>query len=132
MPWPLARALALVGILPASSDVWLSLWLGNPVSGGVELTLTGYARVAFQDWTTTDFGSSSARSNASVILFASITAAGTSDYWAIMDSSVGGTVLRSNFVLNAIQSPQPIIFTGAATEPRFTISALQITATDPG
>jgi hypothetical protein len=124
--WPEARARALEAILLTGADVWIALWLGNPIDGGAEITLTGYARVAFQTWTTIDLSGASSRQNAAPITFPNVTAAGTADYWAIHDASVGGVLLRSAPLLNILDQPTPIIFGGGGDVAEFPVNALRI------
>jgi len=130
----LGRALMLAGVLPAGVDRYVALYLGNPldmVSPGVEITLTGYARVAHQDWATSvPMVGESQRANASPIQFASITEAGTADHWAIFDASVGGTLLRAGPVTDVLGIPFPIVFSGLGDEPRFQINALRVRVKD--
>lgn len=121
----------LAAVLPAGTDRYVALYLGNPSLAGVEITLTGYARVAHQDWSTSvPVVGESVRANASPILFASITQAGQADYWAILDAAVGGNLLRRGLITDLIGSPTPIVFTGVGQEPRFPIGALSILVRD--
>ena len=123
--YPEARALALAAILPAGTDVYVALFLGNPIDGGAELTLTGYARAAFQNWTTADLGGESQRSNAAVLAFLEITGAGTADYWAIYDSPGGGVLLRSGMLLDGLGQPIIIVLSGAGDFVQFNIGGLR-------
>lgn len=125
------RELMLAGVLPAGVDRYVALYEGDPSGAGVELTLAGYARVAHQDWTTSVLGvGESQRSNASEILFATITDAGIADYWAIFDAAVGGNLLRFGAVTDFIGVPAPVVFTGLGEEPRFGIGAIKIGVRD--
>jgi len=125
------REYMLAGLLPAGTDRYVALYLGDPTDAGIEITLTGYARVGHQDWATSvPIVGESTRSNASPILFASITQAGTADYWAIFDASVGGNLLRRGLVTDLIGTPTPIVFTGVGEEPRFGIKAISILVRD--
>jgi hypothetical protein len=128
--WPESRAAALAAILPATTDVYIAMFLGNPIAGGVELTLTGYARVAYQDWTTADLGGSSVRSNASFITFPTITQAGSADYWGIYDSAVAGVLLRSGQLQDNLGQMITINFLGLGDEAQFTVGALTVTLTE--
>jgi hypothetical protein len=125
------RALMLAGVLPAGTDRYLALYLGNPAEAGVEITLTGYARVGHQDWTTSvpDVGEST-RSNASPILFPTITQAGSADYWAIFDASVAGNLLRFGTITDLIGTPTPVAFSGLGEEARFLVGAIVISIRD--
>jgi hypothetical protein len=130
--WPEARALALAAILPAGTDRHIALFLGNPVDGGAELTLTGYDRVAFQDWSTSFSAGESIRSNASDIVWPTITDAGDASYWAIFDSPLPGpgVLLRSGMLLDNLGQPITITFSGLGDEARLTIGTLRIKATE--
>ena len=98
---------------------------------GVEITLMGYARAAHQDWTTSVPGvGESARSNASPIEFATITEAGSADYWAIFDDAVAGNLLRFGTITDFIGAPTPVVFSGAPEEARITIGAIVIRVQD--
>lgn len=128
---PEARELALAAILPASTDRYIALFLGNPIAGGVELSLTGYARVAHQDWATTHpMTGESVRSNTSAITFPTVTDPGDCDYWAIYDADVGGTLLRFGQVLDDLGQPFTVNFTGGGDEAQFNIDALRIKMRD--
>jgi hypothetical protein len=117
----------LAGVLPAGTDRYVALYLGNPAGAGVELTLTGYARVAHQDWSTSVPGvGESARSNASAIEFPTITQAGSADYWAIFDASVAGNLLGFGSITDFIGAPTPVVFSGVGEEARFLIGAIVI------
>lgn len=128
------RALMLAGVLPAGTDRYVALYLGNPGDPGdpgVELTLAGYARAAHQDWTTSVLGvGQSERSNASPIEFATITEAGSADYWAIFDAAVAGNLLRVGPITDIIGAPTPVVFSGVGEEARFTIGAIAIQVMD--
>lgn len=125
--YPEARALMLAAVLPASTDVYIALWLGNPIDGGAELTLTGYARVAFQNWATFDLGGESERKNAAAITFPTITDAGTADYWSIHDGATEPSVLlRSGPLLDDLGQPITIVLTGGGDDVQFNLNALRI------
>jgi hypothetical protein len=126
------RALMLAGLLPAGTDRYIALYLGNPsTAAGLEITLTGYVRVAHQDWTTTIPGvGESVRSNASDIQFATITQAGAADYWAIFDAAVAGNLLRYGLITDMIGTPSPVVFSGFGDDPRFPIGALRVPQKD--
>jgi hypothetical protein len=125
------RALMLAGVLPAGTDRYLALYLGNPAQTGVELTLTGYARVGHQDWTTSVPGvGQSARANASTIEFPTITQAGSADYWGIFDASVAGNLLRFGPVTDLLGAPTPVVFSGVGEEARFLIGTVVISVRD--
>ena len=125
------RALMLAGVLPAGTDRYVALYLGDPVDGGAELTLTGYARVAHQNWSTTvPSPGQSDRANASAVLFPNITQAGTADYWAIFDAAVGGNLLRAGLITDIIGEPTPVVFSGLGDQARFPIGALRIRLRD--
>jgi hypothetical protein len=125
------RALMLASVLPAGTDRYVALYLGNPIDGGVELTLTGYARVGHQDWSTTvPTPGQSERANASPVLFPNITQAGTADYWAIFDAAVGGNLLRIGLITDIIGVPSPVVFSGLGDQARFPIGALRIKVMD--
>jgi hypothetical protein len=128
----IGRALMLAGVLPAGVDRYVALYLGNPSTvEGVELTLTGYARVAHQDWTTTVPGvGESERSNASPILFPTISQAGSADYWGIFDAAVAGNLLRFGSVTDLLGAPTPVVFTGAGEDARFLIGAIRVSQRD--
>jgi hypothetical protein len=115
----------LAAILPSGVDRYIALFDGNPIDGGTELTLTGYARVAAQSWTTTIADQNSQRSNTADIVFPNITQAGTATYWAVYDMAVGGTLLRFGTILN-VMVPFPIVFTGAGDQPRFLVGMFRI------
>lgn len=125
------RALMLAGVLPAGVDRYVALYLGNPAQAGVELTLTGYARVAHQNWSTSvpDVGQS-ARTNASQIVFPTITQAGDADYWGIFDASVAGNLLRFGPITDFIGAPTPVVFSGIGEEARFLIGTIVISVRD--
>ena len=125
------RALTLAGLLPAGTDRYVALYLGDPSGAGVELTLVGYARVAHQDWTTTIPGvGESVRSNASIIQFATITEAGSADYWAIFDAAVAGNLLRYGLITDLIGTPTVVVFSGLGDDARFPIGALRVPLVD--
>lgn len=125
------RALMLAGVLPAGTDRYLALYLGNPAQAGVEITLTGYARVAHQDWSTTvPMVGESERANASIIEFPTVTQAGSADYWAIFDAAVAGNLLRFGTITDLIGAPTPVVFTGAGEEARFLIGAIVVRLRD--
>jgi hypothetical protein len=127
----IGRAYMLSGVLPAGTDRYLALYLGNPAGAGVELTLTGYARVAHQDWSTMVLGvGESERSNASAIEFPTITEAGSADYWAIFDASVAGNLLRFGPITDFIGAPSPVAFSGVGEEARFVIGAIRVGVSD--
>ena len=134
MDTDVGRALMLAGVLPAGTDRYIALFLGNPtdlIDPGVELTLAGYARVAHQDWATSAPGPGrSVRSNVSPIEFATITEAGSADFWAIFDASVAGNLLRYGQITDLIGSPTPVVFSGVGEEARFTIGAIVIRVRD--
>ncbi len=125
------REVMLAGLLPAGTDRYVALFLGSPGDAGIEITLTGYARAAHQDWTTsvTEVGEST-RANASAIQFLEITEAGSADYWAIFDDSVGGNLLQYGPITDMIGAPTPVVFSGAGDEPRFPIGALVVRQRD--
>jgi hypothetical protein len=125
------RALMLAGVLPAGTNRYVALYLGNPAQTGVELTLTGYARVAHQDWTTSIPGvGQSARANASPIQFPTITQAGSADYWGIFDASVAGNLLRFGPVTDLLGAPTPVVFSGIGEEARFFTGTIVISVRD--
>ena len=125
--YPEARALMLAAVLPASTDVHIALWLGDPIAAGVELTLAGYARVAFQAWITNDLGQESKRKNTVAITFPTITDAGTADYWSIHDGAVEPSVLlRSGRLLDDLGQPVTIVLTGGGDDVQFNANALEI------
>jgi hypothetical protein len=125
------RAYMLAGVLPAGTDRYVALYLGDPSTSGVELTLTGYARVAHQDWTTTVPGvGESVRSNASAIEFPTITEAGAADYWAIFDAAVAGNLLRYGLVTDLFGSPIQVLFSGLGDDARFPIGSLRVLLED--
>jgi len=128
------RAYMLAGVLPAGTDRYIALYLGNPIdpgAPGVEITLAGYARAAHQDWTTSVPGvGKSARSNASPIEFPTITEAGSADYWAIFDASVAGNLLRAGQITDFIGAPTPVVFSGIGEEARFQIGAIVVRVRD--
>ena len=121
----------LAGLLPAGTDRYVALFLGNPYETGVEITLTGYARVAHQNWSTSVpvFGDS-VRTNASPILFPLITQAGSADYWAIFDAPVGGNLLRRGLITDLLGTPTPVFFTIVGDQARFPIGALEVLVRD--
>jgi hypothetical protein len=127
---PEARALVLSAIVPGGTNRYIALFLGNPLDGGVELVLTGYARVAHQLWTTTDFGGNSIRANTTDIVFPNITQAGSADYWAIYDAAVAGVLLRRGLLLNALLLPNALVFGGGGDQVRFFAGTLRIKATE--
>lgn len=122
----------LAGLLPAGTDRYVALYLGNPSTAvGVELTLTGYARVAHQNWTTTVPGvGESVRSNAALIQFPTITQAGSADYWAIFDNAVAGNLLRYGLITDIIGTPTVVVFTGFGEDAQFPIGALRVPLVD--
>ena len=125
--WPEARERALEAILPASTDVHVALYFGNPIDGGVEIALAGYARVPFSDWSTSSSPGMSQRSNASAITFATITGVGQADYWAIFDAvGPGGVLLRSAGLLDDLEQPVVLNFAGLGDEPQFNIGRLRV------
>lgn len=128
------RALMLAGVLPAGVDRYVALYLGNPadlVIPGVEITLTGYARVAHQNWATTvPVVGQSERANAAVIQFPTITQAGSADYWAIFDAAIGGNLLRFGPITDFIGVPSPVVFAGVGDDARFIIGAIVIRVRD--
>jgi hypothetical protein len=125
------RAYMLAGLLPAGTDRYVALYLGDPSGAGVELTLAGYARVAHQNWSTSVPGvGESVRTNASIIQFPTITEAGSTDYWAIFDAAVAGNLLRFGLVTDIIGTPTPVIFSGFGDDVRFSIGALRIPLVD--
>lgn len=127
--YPEARALALGAILPSGTDRYVALFHGDPIDGGVELTLTDYVRVAHQDWQTVDGGGSSTRSNIGAITWPVINEAGNADYWAIYDTAVGGTLLRSGPLLDGVGQPVTIVI-GVGDNPEFDHGDLTIDATE--
>ncbi len=118
----------LGALLPASTDVYIALWLGNPIDGGVELTLAGYARVAFQTWVTNDLGGESERKNALPITFPTITDAGTADHWAIHDGATEPSELRrSGSLLDDLDQAVPIVLSGGlGDDVQFNTNALRL------
>jgi len=130
MDTDIGREYMLAGLLPAGTDRYVALYLGDPTDTGVEITLTGYARVAHQNWATTVIVGESVRSNTSAILFPNITQAGTADYWAIFDASVAGDLLRRGLITDLIGTPTPIVFSGVGDQPRFPIGAIEILLRD--
>lgn len=128
----IGRALMLAGLLPAGTDRYVALYLGDPsTAAGLEITLTGYARVAHQDWTTTIPGiGESVRSNASAIQFPTITQAGATDYWAIFDAAIAGNLLRYGLITDILGTPTPVVFTGLGEDARFPIGALRVPLVD--
>jgi len=125
------RALMLAGLLPAGTDRYVALYLGNPSGAGVELTLVGYAREAHQDWTTSVPGvGESVRTNASIIQFATITEAGSADYWAIFDDAVAGDLLRYGLITDLIGTPIVVVFSGFGDDARFPVGALRVPLVD--
>jgi hypothetical protein len=128
MSYEIAREAALAAILPANTDRYIALFLGDPIGVGAELTLTGYARVAFQDWSTSSTPTISTRSPASAIVFPTVTQAGTADHWAIFDAPVGGNLWRSGRLLDNLGQPLTIVFTGGGDEARFDIGTLRLKA----
>ena len=131
MDTDIGREYMLAGLLPAGTDRYVALYLGDPTDAGVEITLTGYARVAHQNWATTvPIVGESVRSNTSAILVPNITPAGTADYWAIFDASVAGDLLRRGLITDLIGTPTPIVFGGLGDQPRFPIGAIEILLRD--
>ena len=128
MAYEVAREAALASILPATTDRYIALFLGDPADGGVEITLTGYARVAFQNWSTSSNPDESTRSPAASIVFPTITQAGTADHWAIFDAPAGGNLWRGGQLLDDLDQPVTINFTGGGDEARFNIGTLRIKA----
>ena len=125
------RAYMLAGVLPAGLDRYIALYLGNPAGTGSEITLTGYARVAHQNWSTSVPGvGESLRSNAAPILFPLITQAGVADYWAIFDAAIGGNLLRFGPITDFIGIPTPIVFSGVGDNARFPIGAIVVRVRD--
>lgn len=90
----------LATLLPQGTDRYVALYNGDPTDGGSELTLTGYARVAHQDWLTTDNGTDSTRENVGEVTFGPFTVGGPASHWGILDASVAGTLLRSGQIAN--------------------------------
>lgn len=127
MAYETARADALNTALPAGTDRYIGLWDGDPVSGGVEITLAGYVRLAFQNWTTINNPLDSTRQNAAAITFAVITGVGQATHWAIHDDPAGaGVIRRSGEIRNLVGVPTPIIFTGGGDTVEFPIGTLMI------
>ena len=124
--WPEARALALAAILPAGTDRYIALFDGNPIDGGTEISPTGYARIAFQDWATSAGVFESTRSNASLVTFGPFTDPSTVSHWAIYDSPVGGILLRSSEVRDNLGQAVVLNLTGANDEPQFPIGELMV------
>lgn len=124
--YPETRNLMLAAVLPASTDVYIALWLRNPIDGGVELTLTGYTRVAFQTWASFDLGGESERKNAVPITFPTITDAGTTDHWSIHDVATEPSVLlRSGPLLDDLDQTVTIVLT-PGDDVQFNSNALRI------
>ncbi len=128
MAYEIAREAALAAILPATTDRYIALFLGDPADGGTEITLTGYARVAFQDWSTSSNPVDSSRTPASAIVFPTVTQAGTADHWAIFDAPAGGNLWRGGQLLDDLNQPTPINFSGGGDEARFNIGTLRCKA----
>lgn len=130
----LGRALMLAGVLPTGVDRYVALYLGNPLdlaTPGVEITLTGYARVAHQDWSTSvPMVGESLRANASIVQFPTITQAGSADHWAIFDAPVGGNLLRAGPIVDVMGVPFAVVFSGLGDDARFPINALAIRGKD--
>ena len=125
------RAYMLAGVLPAGTDRYVALYLGDPSDTGVEITLAGYARVAHQNWSTSVPGvGTSSRSNASAITFPTINEAGSADYWAIFDASIGGNLLRFGLVTDILGAPTPVVFSGLGDDAQFGIGTLRVTLND--
>lgn len=127
MAYETARADALNTAMPSGTDRYIGLWDGDPVNGGTEITLAGYARKAFQDWTTNSTPTSSTRQNVSAITFAVITGVGQATHWAIHDDPAGvGVIRRSGDIRNLVGAPTPIIFTGGGDTVEFPIGTLMV------
>lgn len=129
MPYADARENMLATLLPQGTDRYVALYDGDPTDGGTELTLTGYSRVAHQDWLTTDNGTNSTRENVGEITFGTFTEAGTATYWGILDAAAAGTLLRSGPLKKSggVVSPVEI---GVGDDVEFANGGLVITLTE--
>ena len=129
MPYAGWRALLLGTGLPVGTDVYLALYDGDPIDGGSELTLTGYARVAFDDWITIDSGTDADRVNNTDIVWPVITQAGTCTHWAIFNDAVASdldvNLLRSGETRDALGAPVTVNI-GAGDEPRLFAGTLMV------
>ena len=124
------RAYMLAGVLPSGTDRYIALFLGDPSGSGNEISIPGYARVGHQSWVTASTVGSSTRSNASDIVFATITGLGSADYWAIYDASTLGNLLRYGLITDLIGTPTPVVFGGLGDDLTLPIGALYLTLTD--
>lgn len=118
----------LEALLPNGTDVYVALYLGSPIAGGSELTLTGYTRIAWQDWAT-DTNGTVDRFNNSDILWPAINQAGSADHWAIFDSPSGGILLRAGLTLDGADLPFTIPI-GVGDQPRILNSKLRVVVAD--
>ncbi len=66
-----ATSYALTQLLPQGTDVYVALFTAppGPLGGGTEVSASGYARVAVQDWTNGSNGDDATRENTNAIEF---------------------------------------------------------------
>lgn len=124
--YPEARALTLAAILPAGVDRWVALFDGDPINGGVEVTVAGYVRVAHQDWTTVANVGASTRTNLGAVTFPQFTEAGKATHFAIYDASVAGILLRSSHILDNVGDEVDVVW-GAPEDLLFTSGSIALT-----
>lgn len=117
-------------MLPASADVYIALWFGDPLNGGLEMTAAGYSRQPFQDWTTAPGVGTSTRSNITPITFGPIGEKVGADYYAIHDAvAEPSTLLEQGQLTNVGGVPLSLVI-NVGDDVRFIAGALKSTNTD--
>jgi hypothetical protein len=83
-----------VGNMPAATTVYLSLWNGDPESGGAEITSTVSAgRIALTSMSTSSAGAGSSTNSSALTWTSSATGGGTLTYLGGSDASTSGNLL---------------------------------------
>ncbi|RTL04393.1 MAG: hypothetical protein EKK62_16495 [Acidimicrobiia bacterium] len=96
-------ATGLERVLPVGTDVYVALYSTEVVittESGTEVSDSGYARVAFDDWKTVVGASSIRRTNNTAIVFpAAVDGKVTVRWWAIWDADIGGNLIAAGPIM---------------------------------
>lgn len=95
-------------LFPSGSDVYIALYADAECTQ--ELDVDGYARVAYEGWTTAGDGMS--RSNSSAITWAPFTAGGLFRGLAVTDAATEGNQLATMSVLTLLDDPSVVVDAG--------------------
>ena len=125
-------ATGLERVLPVGSDVYVALHTGEVVIStetGTEVSYSGYARVAFDDWKTNVGATSVTRTNNTAIVFPAVADGKvTVRWWAIWDAAVAGNLIAAGPIMSAGIAVEEEC--GPGDQFRFSAETLSLTVED--